>query len=98
MPENEPPPSRGMLESLRRLCDSGIALLQTRVELFAVELQEQKARLVRVLVLAAVAAFLGGMAVALVTVTIVILAGETARVPVLVGLSLVYVGAAVAAF
>ncbi len=97
MPEDEPP-SRGVLQSLRSISDSALALLQNRLELFGVEIQEQKERVVRLLVLTAVVVFLGNMAVILVTFTIVVLAGEKARGPLLIGLSLVYVLAAVAAF
>ncbi len=97
MGESEPSHG-GILESLRRLCAQGLALVQNRVELFAVEFQEEKERLIRVLVLAAVLVFLASMAAAVVTVTIVVLAGESARGPVLIGLSLFYILAAVAVF
>ena len=40
---SEPAPSR-LGESLRGLADSGLATLQTRLELFAVELKEEKLR------------------------------------------------------
>ena len=52
MPETEPPPG-GVLDSFRRLCDSGLAQVQNRVELFAVEFQEEKTRLLKTLVIAA---------------------------------------------
>jgi uncharacterized membrane protein YqjE len=97
MPENEPRP-RGVLASLRSLSDAVLALLQNRLELFGVEIQEQKERLVKVLVLAAVVVFLGNMAAVVLTVTIVVLAGEKARGPVLIVLSVLYALAAVAAF
>ncbi len=92
------PPRRGVFESLRRLCDTGLSLLQNRVELFAVEVQEEKERLVRILVLAAVAVFLVNMAAMALTLAVVFLAGESARGPVLIGLTVIYLGAAVAAF
>ena len=97
MPSNPPPP-RGVFASLRRLTDAALALLQNRVELFAVEIQEEKARLVRVLVLAAAMVLLGNMAVILGTATIVVLVGKSAQVPVLIAFSLVYAVAALAAF
>jgi uncharacterized membrane protein YqjE len=97
MPENEPRP-RGVLQSLRQVSDAVLALLQNRLELFGVEIQEQKERLVKVLVLAAVMVFLANMAALVLTVTIVVLAGENARGPVLIVLSIVYLLAAVAAF
>jgi uncharacterized membrane protein YqjE len=92
------PPRRGVFESLRRLCDTGLALVQNRVELFAVEIQEEKERLVRLLVLAAAAVFLANTAVIVLTLTVVFIAGEDARVPVLIGLSVAYLLAATGAF
>src|SRR5947199_10551070 len=97
MPSNPPPP-RGVFASLRRLADAGLAMLQNRVELFAGEIQEEKARLVRVLVLAAAMVLLGNMAVILGTATIVVLVDRSAQVPVLIAFSLVYAVAALAAF
>src|SRR6185436_323791 len=88
-------PQAGVVESLRRLCDSFLAQLQTRVELFAVELQEEKARLVRVVVIAAGVFFLAALAVVMVTITIVWLAGPDARAPLLIGFSVLYIAAAI---
>ena len=96
MAEDEPP-SRGVLQSLRGLTDSILALLQNRLELFGVEIQEQKERLLRVLIWTAVVVFLGNMTAILLTLTIVVLAGEKARGPVLIGLTLVYLAGAIAA-
>ena len=93
----EPPPG-GFLELLRRLCSTGLALCQNRLELLGVDLQEQKARFVKLFCLAAVAVLFANTAVLVLTATIVVLAGEQARVIVLVALSLIYLGAAVAAF
>jgi uncharacterized membrane protein YqjE len=94
----EPEPSApGTLGSLRRICSAVLALLKNRVELFGVELQEQKARLTKVLLLIAATAFLGNTAVLVVTGTIIYLAGDSARKPLLIGLSIFYVGAAVVA-
>jgi uncharacterized membrane protein YqjE len=97
MPPNEPPP-RGVLESLRTLCDAGLGLLQNRVELIAVEIQEEKARLVKVLILAGAMVLLGNMAAVLGTATIVVLVDKSAQVPVLAGLSLLYLLLALGAF
>lgn len=94
MGEDSPPPS-GILESLRKLGRTGVAVLQNRLELFSVELEEQKVRLVRVLVLAGAAIFLGNTALLAVSATIIVAAGERARLAVLIGLSVIYIGAAV---
>jgi len=97
MPEAEPPPG-GVLDSFRKLCDRGLAQVQNRVELFAVEFQEEKARLLKTLVLAGGVFFLAGVAVIMVTLTVVWLAGESARLPLLIGFSVLYVAGAVAGF
>jgi len=95
MPPEEP---AGILESLRRLAARSVALLQNRFELFSVELEEQKARLLRVLVLLALTVFLGCLALATVTAAIVVLAGEKARGPILIVLSVLYIVAGIVAF
>jgi len=97
MSKDDPRPG-GIFQSFRKLCDSALALVQNRVELFGVEVEEQKARLLRVLLLGAVAIFLANTAVLVVTATIVVLAGESSRVPVLIGLCVFYVAAASVAF
>src|SRR5258708_39933041 len=97
MAENTPSPA-GILDSLRQLVRTGVGVLQNRAELFSVEFEEQKVRLVKALVLAGAAVFLANSAVLALSVTIVVLAGERARVAVLIGLSVIYVSAAVWAF
>lgn len=91
-------PSPGLLESVRRFGRTGLAVLENRAQLFSVELAEQKARLVRVLVLAGAAIFLANTALLTVSATIVVVVGDKARVPVLIGLSLVYILASLWAF
>jgi uncharacterized membrane protein YqjE len=95
---DSPPPPAGIVESLRRLGRSSVAALQNRFELFSVELEEQKIRLVRVLVFAGAVIFLGNTALLALSAAIVVLVGESARLAVLIGLTVIYVGAAVAAF
>ncbi len=84
----------GVLESLRGLGRNGVGLVQNRLELFSVELEEQKLRLIRLLILTAAAIFLANTALLTVSAAIVILAGEQARLGVLIGLSVVYLGGA----
>jgi len=95
---DNPPPPVGILESLRKLGRTGVAVLQNRLELLAVEVEEQKVRLVKVLVLAGAAVFLANSALLAVSATIVMLASERARIAVLIALSVVYVSAAAWAF
>jgi uncharacterized membrane protein YqjE len=92
------PPSAGILESLRRLGQSAIALLQNRLALLSLELEEQKVRVVRLLLLAGAAIFLGNTALLTLSATLIVLIGQAARVPVLVALSLLSGGGSVWAF
>jgi uncharacterized membrane protein YqjE len=97
MGQDQPPPV-GILESFRRLGRTGLTVLQNRLDLFRVELTEQKIRLVRMLMLGGAAFFLGNTALIVISATIVALAGEGARIPVLIGLSLIYAAATLWAF
>jgi uncharacterized membrane protein YqjE len=95
----EPPqPPAGIIESFRKLGSTGIAVLHNRLELLSVELEEQKVRLSKVLVLAGAAIFLANAALLAISAAIVVLAGEKARLVVLVILSVVYILAALWAF
>jgi uncharacterized membrane protein YqjE len=95
---DNPPPPAGILESLRKLGHTGVAVVQNRIQLLSVELEEQKVRLVKLLLLAGATIFMANTALLAISVTIVVLAGERGRVPVLLGLTLIYVSAAVWAF
>ena len=88
------PPPGGVLGSLRRICNTGLALVQNRVQLFGLEIEEQKTRFLRVFLLAGSMIFLANLAVLMVTLTIILTVGEGARVPVLIGLSVFFIAAA----
>lgn len=60
-------------ESAGRLGATLVAMVQTRVELASIELQEEAQRILRYLVLSLMALFLGAMAVVLVSFFIVLL-------------------------
>lgn len=92
------PPPAGILESLRRLGHSAIGLLQNRLALLSLELEEQKVRVVRLLLLAGAAIFLGNTALLTLSATLIVVVGKAALVPVLVALSLLYGGGSVWAF
>lgn len=66
---DSPPTPGGWLESLRRIGESLSALMRSRFELFTVEWQEEKLRLLNLLVWLGLAATLGvgGVLVALIT-------------------------------
>src|SRR5947207_9525712 len=82
--------SGGIFSSLRRVLDGGLAIAQNRVELFAVELREEKCRLVEAIIWASAAVAFGMMTLTLLTFVVVILFWEDARVAVLLPLSLRY--------
>ena len=71
--------TEGLLESLRNLAKTFVALLQTRIEIFASELDEERARLARVVVLAVVGAFCLGLATVLLVLLIVVIFWDTNR-------------------
>src|ERR1700682_1106866 len=71
--------AEGLLDSLRHLAENFVALLQTRLEIVASELDEGRARLARIAVLAALAAFCLGLAVILLVFFLVVLFLETNR-------------------
>ena len=80
----------GIFTSLRRILDGGLAIVQNRVELLAVELREEKCRLVEAIIWASAAVAFGMMTLTLLTFVVVILFWEDARVAVLLTLSLLY--------
>jgi uncharacterized membrane protein YqjE len=78
MPE-EAAHTEGLLESLRHLAKTFVSLVQTRIEIFASEFDEERTRLARVVVLAVVAAFSLGLAVVLLVLLIVVVFWDTNR-------------------
>jgi len=71
--------------SLRRIGESLLGAMEDRIELFSVELQEEKAWLISTLIWCAATVFFGGLAILLVVGAIVYLAPEGARGWILVG-------------
>ena len=92
--EARPP---GLFDSFRRLSDTALAAIQTRVELLAVELAEEKRWLVGTLVWTVAAIFFCGVALLTITATVVALCPPEARGFVLIGFSIVYAVAAAVA-
>jgi len=90
--EPAPPAPVGYLSSLKSLGDGLLASVQDRLELFAVELQEEKFRLIQTFVWICAAIFTGMMAVAFASLTLVYLFWASARLAVLGGLALLYLG------
>lgn len=86
----------GIIDSLRTLADNLIGTLQDRIELFAIELQEEKFRLIRTCVWISAAVFAAMLAVTFASLTLVYLFWETARLAVLGGLTAFYTALVVA--
>ena len=84
----------GVLASLRRMGDSLLALVQSRLQLFALELQSEKLRLMDALLWLSVAVALGAVGLILGTVTLAIYLWETTRYTGLVVLTGIFVGVA----
>ncbi len=88
--EKTTPGSAGIIGSLRSLGDDLLASVQDRLELFAIDLQEEKFRLIQTFIWIGVAIFTGMMAVMFASLTLVYLFWESARLAVLGGLTAFY--------
>jgi len=85
--------STGLLGSFRVLGDSLLGTVQDRLELFSIELHEEKFRLVQTFIWISAAVFTGMMAITFASLTLVYLCWESARLAALGGLTLLYTGA-----
>ncbi len=91
--ESAAPGSPGLLGSLRALGDSLLGMVEDRIELFSVELQEEKCRLIQTFMWISAALFAAMLAITFASLTLVYLFWDTARLAVLGGLTLFYAGA-----
>jgi uncharacterized membrane protein YqjE len=96
MDPTPPPAPAGLLASFRTLGDTLVASLQDRLELFSLELQEEKFRLIQIFLWISAAVFAGMMALVFASLTVVYLFWESARLAALGGLTALYAGALVA--
>lgn len=87
----------GLLSSLRCLTSTLIEVLYTRVELFAVELDEERRRITRALWLAAMGAFCLSLGILLAVLFLVVLFWDTHRLLVLGILAFGFLVAGIAA-
>lgn len=71
--------TESLLESLRHLAQTFVSIVQTRLEIFANDIDEERARLARVVVLAVVAAFCLGLAVVLLVLFAVVVFWDSNR-------------------
>jgi len=90
MSENSQTPE-GILASVRRMAETALRTVQNRVELFALELQEEKCWLISTLLWAAATVFFGGLAIIFVVGAIIYLSPESARPWVVGGFALLFV-------
>ena len=86
--------SGGLFGSVRRVADTCVSSIHNRVELFALELQEEKIRLVRLLLWTGAALFSAFLAITLVTIAVVFLVPEEGRKIAITGFGLLYAIAA----
>jgi len=93
--ETTAPSSAGFIDSFRLLGDTLLTTVQDRLELFSVELQEEKFRLILTFIWIRAAVFTGMMAIVFASLTVVYLFWESARLAVLGGLTVLYVSALV---
>lgn len=91
-----PPSPAGLLEAARLFGGQLVATVQDRVTLLSIELQEEKLRLTYLLLWVSAVVFAGIMALTFATLLLVQLCWDSARLPVLVGFTLLYGGIALA--
>lgn len=82
--------STGLMESLKRLACTSLAILQTRLELLSNELEEERLRIVQMLLYASLALFFLGLAITMLTAFFVILFWDSHPLLVLGGFSALY--------
>lgn len=86
--------AKGFLGSAATILDSCLGVVQSRVELFAAELREERLRFFQMLIFVAVLVILGTLALALFTTTIIVAVSQGARLATLIGLTIFYALAA----
>ncbi|MDB6094660.1 MAG: hypothetical protein JWM32_2222 [Verrucomicrobia bacterium] len=91
--DSTPPASTGLLHALRSFGDGILGSIEDRLSLLAVELQEEKFRLIQIFIWISAAVFTGMLAITFASLAIVYLFWDTARLAVLVGFTVIYFGA-----
>lgn len=86
----------GLLASVRRLLAAAVGMVRNRVELFAVELEEQQQRFIELQVLVGAALVLGVLSLVLFSVVLIFLFPEPLRIYATAGLAVVYLAGVVA--
>jgi uncharacterized membrane protein YqjE len=88
----------GVFGSLRRLLKTVLAIVHSRLELFLVEAQEERWRLLNVLLLTGIVLILALMTLMAVTLTVVVVCLEAERLDLVIALVLLYLAATIIAF
>jgi uncharacterized membrane protein YqjE len=84
---SEASPAPGIAASARQLGSGLLAALAERLELFSLEVQEEKLRLIQLILVASAGVFAGTMALVFVSLTLVCLFWDSARLAALAGLA-----------
>ena len=92
-----PPELKEFLSALSGLGENLIGTLHDRVELLALDLHEEKLRLIRIFIWTSAIVFTGMLAILFASITVVYLFWDSARLAALGGFALLYVGAFAAA-
>jgi len=98
MSETTPGASKGLLESLTALAATLVAIAHTRLDLLSSDLEEDRERMLSLLVLALAALFCLGVGVLLATLLIVVAFWDTHRLLVLAALAGLFLAAGIAAW
>ncbi len=83
------------MEAFRRAFDSFIQSVETRLDLFALELQEEKIRFVHIVLWLCAAVFLTAISLVMVTLTVVMAVGEEHKTLAMIICSALYVVGAI---
>lgn len=89
--------SQGLVHSLKNLGATGVAILYTRLQLVSNEIQEEKERLIELMVYAVVGVFCASFGMLLLTFYIVVAFWDTNRLAVLAVMTMLYLALGVAA-
>ncbi|MFN7087871.1 MAG: phage holin family protein [Burkholderiales bacterium] len=92
----DPAPSSGLLTSLRNLAATLIAAVQTRLELLATEVEEERLRLLQLMLGGALAIGFSALGVLMLTLAVVFLFWDTHRVLVTTLFAVFYLGIGIA--
>lgn len=88
---------KGLFDSLKGLAASLVGVAHTRLELLSMDLEEERARLISVLVMLFVALFCAGVGVVLLAILIAVAFWDSYRLLALAGLTAVFLAGAAAA-